>query len=550
MNQIVFKIKEHYSLVIFTVVGALTLCLCGCGDQTSVAPTQDQARASSEGKLDALTKRAEAGDKDAQFELGSMYLEVKNVPSIQDKAYEWIRKAAEQGHAEAQFVIGNGYTTGKLRETDIGKSIDTATAWYEKAALQGHAEAQFIMGEHFGGNVLQHMRDPNKKWDDKKALEWYEMAAVQNHVLAQVTTATRYKYGVGAPINLVRAAKWYLAAAELGDATAQNEIGLAYENGRGVSKDTSASAKWFLASAAQGDPDAQFFIALKYYYGVGLVKDFVRAYAWSSLAVLRGNKVANKLNAEVDMKLTKDQRAIGQGLAANWKYGDDFSPPGNGGVAQQRAAAEISKRGTGTAFLVNNSGQAITNHHVIDGCKEVRAEGREGTVTIKTTDAMSDLALLQFPGVINAVAVINSEQGKTRQGDDILVFGYPLNSVLSAGGNLTPGIVSALSGLNNNTSQLQITAPIQPGSSGSPVMNKKGEVVGVVSMKLSDSKMAKATGSVGQNVNFAVSGQTLKAFLDAHKVEYSTGGLISFNKSTADIADEARKWTMVVECWK
>jgi hypothetical protein len=81
-------------------------------------------------------------------------------------------------------------------------------------------------------------------------------------------------------------------------------------------------------------------------------------------------------------------------------------------------------------------------------------------------------------------------------------------------------------------------------------MNKKGEVVGVVAMKLSDSKMANATGSVGQNVNFAVSGQTLRSFLDAHKVDYSTGRLISFSKSTADIADEARKWTTVVECWK
>lgn len=131
-----------------------------------------------------------------------------------------------------------------------------------------------------------------------------------------------------------------------------------------------------------------------------------------------------------------------------------------------------------------------------------------------------------------------------------MVFGFPLNSLLSSGGNLTPGVVSAMTGLGNNTNQIQITAPIQPGSSGSPVMNKKGEVVGVVSMKLSDSKMAKATGSIGQNVNFAVSGQTLRTFLDTHKVEYRSGGVLSFEKSTADLADEARKWTLVVECWK
>lgn len=153
--------------------------------------------------------------------------------------------------------------------------------------------------------------------------------------------------------------------------------------------------------------------------------------------------------------------------------------------------------------------------------------------------------------MINAAANIVSDPAKLRQGEDIVAFGFPLNSVLSSGGNLTPGVVSALTGLGNNTNQIQITAPIQPGSSGSPVLNKKGEVIGVVSMKLSDSKMAKATGQVAQNVNFAVSGQTLKAFLDAHKVTYSTGGgFFSRDKSTADLADEARKWTLVVECWK
>jgi len=129
--------------------------------------------------------------------------------------------------------------------------------------------------------------------------------------------------------------------------------------------------------------------------------------------------------------------------------------------------------------------------------------------------------------------------------------GYPLDSVLSSGGNLTPGTISALTGLGNNTNQIQITAAIQPGSSGSPVMDKMGNVVGVVSMKLSDSKMVKATGQIAQSVNFAVNGQTVRAFLDANKVPYKTGGgFFSREKNNADIAEDSRKWTVLVECWK
>ncbi len=214
------------------------------------------------------------------------------------------------------------------------------------------------------------------------------------------------------------------------------------------------------------------------------------------------------------------------------------------------ASGSLAKKGTGTVFIISKEGHAITNHHVVGGCSELRVEGREGVAKLVTADEVNDLALIKVPGNISATATIAADPVKLRQGDDIIVFGFPLNAVLSSGGNLTPGVVSALTGLGNNTNQIQITAPIQPGSSGSPVLNKKGEVVGVVSMKLDDIKMAKATGQFGQNVNFAVSGQTLKSFVDTHKVRYRSGGMLSFEKSTADLADEARKWTLVVECWK
>ncbi len=216
-----------------------------------------------------------------------------------------------------------------------------------------------------------------------------------------------------------------------------------------------------------------------------------------------------------------------------------------------RVLVKSVKQATGTAFTVSNEGHALTNHHVINACTEVKVVGREGVAKVITSDSVNDLALLQLPDNSDDFANLNPDPGKLRQGEDVIVFGYPLNWALSSGGNLTPGTVSALTGLGNNTNQIQITAPIQPGSSGSPVMDKKGNVIAVVSMTLDDGKMTKITGQVGQNVNFAVNGQTVKSFLDANKVPYKTGGgFFSNEKSNADIADEARKWTMLVECWK
>lgn len=196
-------------------------------------------------------------------------------------------------------------------------------------------------------------------------------------------------------------------------------------------------------------------------------------------------------------------------------------------------------------------GHVLTNYHVVEDCKEVKVAGRDGITKVITSDRVNDLALLQMSAQVQDTAAITAEPNKLRQGEDIVAYGFPLNSVLSSGGNLTPGTVSALTGLGNNTNQIQITAPIQPGSSGSPVLDKKGQVVGIVSAKLSDSRTAKATGSLPQNVNFAVSGQTIRAFLDANKVQFKNGaGFFAREKSNADLAEEARKWTVLLECWK
>ena len=94
-----------------------------------------------------------------------------------------------------------------------------------------------------------------------------------------------------------------------------------------------------------------------------------------------------------------------------------------------------------------------------------------------------------------------------------------------------------------------MTAPVQPSNSGGPVLDLSGNVVGVVVAKLNAIRIARATGDIPQNVNFAISAGTTKAFLDAQVVPYDTAPSTA-TLSPADVAAKARKFTVLLECWK
>ncbi len=529
----------HITSAGFWLALAAVAFIGGCSEQATPPVKQEVVQLTAEQRFAATLKKALAGDASSQVSLGFMYAIGDDVPRDMAKAVEWWQKAAAQGDADAQHSLGLAYSNGEGVPKDMAKAVE----WWRKAVAQGHARAQFDLG-------LMYLHGAGVPEDMAKAVEWWQKAADQSFAPAQTSLGLAYRYGEGVPKDVVKAVELFRKAANQGESKAQLELGSMYAKGEGVPKDDSKSTEWYQKSAAQGNSAAQFGLAFK--YSSLQQRDYVLAYAWFNLAAMSNEANAAKFREIIGRELSTAELLEAQRLSSGWKKGQILVREGKKGTANASSASgNPTKNGTGTAFLVSKTGQAITNHHVIDGCREVRAEGRDGVVKVVTSDTVNDLVLLQIPGTINATAPITSEPAKLRQGEDIVAFGFPLNSVLSSGGNLTPGVVSALTGLGNNTNQIQITAPIQPGSSGSPVINKKGEVVGVVSMKLSDSKMAKATGQIGQNVNFAVNGQTLKSFLDAHKVEYRNGNsFFSREKSAADLADEARKWSLVVECWK
>lgn len=498
--------------------------------------------------IDLFEKARSKGNLDATWWIGMAYDAGKGVEKNEAKAVALYRQAADGGFARAQVSLGRAYFDGR---GGLTKDETQALYLYDKAAGQNDPSALRSLAHDF----LFGFASKNVK----KSYELMVRAANLGNKLAFADLCTLFESFDVPVVGEPTKASWCIKAAEAGDIDAQHVLSTLYLSGEGVPKDDGKAAEWAIKAASQGLGRAQYQAGLLFSSGRGVVADNVIAYAWHNLAAGSVN-VGEKFDGVVAgaaahrdklaRSMSPEDVTEAQRLASNWKKGTVLARSGQASAGGTPTYGAVVKRSTGTAFLVSKKGKAITNNHVIEGCKEIRTEGREGVVKVVTTDVVNDLALLQLPDATTPTAAIAAEPGKLRQGEDIVVFGFPLNALLSSGGNLTPGVVSALTGLGNNTNQIQITAPIQPGSSGSPVLNKKGEVVGVVSMKLSDSKMAKATGQIGQSVNFAVSGQTLKTFLDTHKVEYRTGGLLSFDKDTADLADEARKWTLVVECWK
>lgn len=371
-----------------------------------------------------------------------------------------------------------------------------------------------------------------------------QAAAQQGERSSQRELGLRYLGGDGVPVDPARAAHWFHEAAMQGDDQAQLLLASLYFSGEGLPQDRAQALRWWQKSAASGNGDAQATLGWAYFNGLGIPRDRVLGYAWTNLAAGAGIERARANLRVFERLLEPGEKAQAQQLSSAWhaQIGARLAP----GVARGR----LQKVGEGTVFLIGEDGGAVTANHVVADCAQLRLRGRGGVASVRARDIEHDLALLHVPGHVDAVAVLAADPGALRQGDPVAVYGFPLNAWLSSAGNLTPGSVSALSGLGNDPNQLQITAPIQPGSSGSPVLDQRGVVVGVVSMHVSDERMVAATGSAGQNLNFAVGGRRLNEFLRRHRADFRTGGFWRFPRGNADIADEARAYTRVIECWK
>jgi S1-C subfamily serine protease len=211
-------------------------------------------------------------------------------------------------------------------------------------------------------------------------------------------------------------------------------------------------------------------------------------------------------------------------------------------------AVPTARKGSssGTGFYVTGNGHIVTNAHVVDDCSsvEVKTGGRSTPAQVIARDRVNDLALLKSDAKPSRIAPLRPT---VRLGEPVVAFGYPLSSVLASSGNFTLGHVTALAGIGDDTRYLQISAPVQAGNSGGPLLDDRGNLVGVVTAKLNALKTAALIGDVPQNVNFAIRSSALAGFLASNGLEPQPPSPTA-PKSPADLAEEAGSMSAMIVC--
>lgn len=264
-------------------------------------------------KKDILLAKASKGDKDAQYELGALYLNgaQEGIKPSSEVALKWFTAAAQKGHAEAQFQVGMINFNPESSENPM------AEQWLTKAARNNHLEAQYFLGSLYDGNGRH---DEAMKWldlavqkghenaldlllsiyldkklsnvDRASAMQWLEQASKKGYIEAQYQLGEHYLEDIAKDGHASNAYRWISKAAFKGHTLAQYRLGLMYQMGIGVSKHYTKSASWLRRAAKNGQADAQFKLGEMYRLGQGLPKKESKAKKWYQKAADQGHMQA------------------------------------------------------------------------------------------------------------------------------------------------------------------------------------------------------------------------------------------------------------------
>lgn len=188
-------------------------------------------------------------------------------------------------------------------------------------------------------------------------------------------------------------------------------------------------------------------------------------------------------------------------------------------VAYDRAGNAISQ---GSGFIIRADGAVVTNYHVISNASDIKIKAGSKVLKVKGflhIDKGNDIVILKADGKGLPIVKIG-DIARVNIGEKVYVIGSPqgLENTIS------DGILSGIREITQEWKVLQITAPISPGSSGGPVFNKKGEVIGVATFFIKEA----------QNLNFAMPVDVIKDKLQAKKITVLKDSALEDYKKTVE----------------
>lgn len=485
-----------------------------------------------------LSGPAEDGDANAMVRMGEMLMRGLGGARDELKARDYITKSHAAGNVRATYVLGGMLLSGNLVARDEAKGAELV----RQAADNGEAAAQNTMGAWLANGSQGYAKD------ETNALAWFKLAADQKNAAAMGWIGSFTEAGqAGIVQDNLLALDWYKKAGDLGNVAGMTAAGRIYALGRGVSADGAEALRWLRRAAAVNHYEAFQWIASVYEFGRGgVAKNPVLAYAWFGAIPGNATAVVVKNAAEGKERLVKTLTA--SELQEAEKQAKSVAQANMLNIISTRiagaGASTAPRTGIyGSGVVVSASGDILTNEHVIASCSRVRIQPMGLTVKVVAKDARNDLALLRVEGADLVPTKLRAGRN-VRLGDDIIAIGYPLKGVLSSGAVVTTGIVNAMTGVNDDTSAFQISATVQPGSSGGPIFDRSGNLVGIVRARLLSTGQSNP-----QNVNFGINLATVSNFLDSHSVNYATAQPQTKPGDTADLVERARRSAVQVECY-
>tara|TARA_Y100001970_G_scaffold63602_1_gene81437 strand:+ start:1278 stop:2981 length:1704 start_codon:yes stop_codon:yes gene_type:complete len=209
-------------------------------------------------------------------------------------------------------------------------------------------------------------------------------------------------------------------------------------------------------------------------------------------------------------------------------------------IKEKNEIEKLYPFGSGTGFLTStgNNANIVTNFHVIDNCDEViiAHKGNRIKSKIYAVDRTNDMAILKAK--INGSKFFHVASEDVQLLEDIIIAGFPLGKEVSGNVKVTKGSVSSLAGFGDNSSNFQTDAAINQGNSGGPIINDKGNVVGVAVATWIEEGV--------QGVHFGIKSSSLRSFAKSNNINFNAPRNAKLtNKELGELITEA---TVYLEC--